>query len=329
MRNATQHGKRPAGFLVAVATVALLFASTDAAQAQKVLRWKFEKGQTFQWKTAQNADITVTINDMEQATTSSFTMTMSMFVKELTDSVASLEVSMDRFQMAMEVAGQKMEYDTDSDEVQEGIGEIFDKTFEPLMSMTYTIKMDDRGEIVDVIVPEESMKMLESIPGMQQFGKMFSKEAMQDMSSTGWLSLPEEALNVGDSWDMESETNNPILGKQISAAHFTYEGTEEVDGRTLEKISMDMDMEFDGDVQNELGLKMSIEDMTLSGTFYFDAERGHLDNSEIKQQMEADLEAGGQTMHQVMDGTVTTTITERKAEAAESESESTESESKE
>lgn len=326
MRTATSHGKRFVGFLVAVAAVALLFASDQSAQAQKVLRWKFEQGQTFQWKTSQNADITVTIKDMEQATTSSFTMTMGMFVKEVADSVASLEVSMDRFQMAMEVAGQKMEYDTDSDEVQEGIGEVFSRTFEPLMAMTYTIKMDDRGEIVDVIVPEESMKMLESMPGMQQFGKMFSKEAMQDMSSTGWLTLPEEGLSVGDSWDLESETDNPILGKQIAAAHFTYEGPEEVDGKTLEKIVMDMDMEFDENIQNELGLKMKVEDMTLSGTFYFDAEAGRLDNSEIKQQMEADLEAGGQSMHQEMDGTVKTTITERKPEAVEEDSDSTESE---
>gem|GEM_PF-502795 len=321
MLNATQHGKRSKGILVAVAAVVLLSARVEPTSAQKVLRWKFEEGQTLEWKTAQNADITMTINDMEQATNTSFTMTMGMFVKQVDEEgVASLEITMDRLQMEMQMAGQKMEFDTDSDEVPAaGIGEMLKKAFDPLMSMTYTIKMDPRGEILDVDVPEESLKMLKSIPGMGQFGKMFTKESMQDMSSTGWMTLPEKGLAVGDSWDTESETNNPILGKQTAATHFTYEGSEEVDGKSLEKISMEMDMKFDGDVENELGIKMNIEDMTLTGTFYFDAEQGRLASSEIKQQMEADLEAGGQSMHQVMDGTVTTTITEQKVETQESE----------
>ncbi len=319
---ATKHGHRFMGFMVAIATGVLLGTFTEGAQAQTVLRWKFEPGQTFEWKTAQNADATVTFNDMEQATNTSFIMTMGMFVKDLDDDgVASLEVSMNRFQMEMQVAGQKMAYDTDSDEVPEGIGQAFKQAFDPVMSMTYTIKMDTRGEIIDVEVPEESLKMLQAMPGMQQFGKMFTKEAMQDMSSTGWLTLPEEALSVGDSWDMDSETNNPLLGKQVSAAHFTYEGSEEVDGKTLDKISMEMDMEFDGEVENDLNIKMDIEDITLTGTFYFDAKQGKLDHSEIKQQMEANLEAGGQAMHQVMDGTVTTTLTENKGKASESENE--------
>lgn len=322
MLTATKYGHRFTGFMVAIATGIVLGFSAETVQAQKVLRWNFEPGQTFEWKTAQNADATVTFNDMEQATNTSFTMTMGMFVKDLDDEgIASLEVSMNRFQMEMQVAGQKMSYDTDSDEAPEGIGEAFQQAFEPVMAMKYTIKMDTRGEVIDVEVPEESMKMLQSMPGMQQFGKMFTKEAMQDMSSTGWLTLPEEGLSVGDTWDMDSETNNPILGKQVSTAHFTYEGSEELDGRTLEKISMEMDMEFDGEVDNELNIKMEIEDMTLNGSFYFDAKLGRLDHSEIKQQMEANLEAGGQAMHQVMDGTVTTTLTENKGETPKSENE--------
>ncbi len=325
MRTATQDGTRSAGFLVAVAAVALLLSSAEPAFAQKMLRWKFEKGQTFAWKMVQDANITMTIGDMEQESSTSFAMTMGMFVKEVDeDSVASLEITMDRFQMEMEMAGQKMEYDSNSDEAPAGLGEVFKKTFDPLMAMTYTFKMDSLGEILDVEVPEDMLKMLESNPGMQQFGKIFSKETLQDMSSTGWLTLPEEGLNVGDSWDMESETTNPILGKQTVATHFTYEGSEELDGRTVEKISMEMDMEFDEDTENELGIKLNIEDMTLTGTFYFDAERGRLAISEIKQEMEADLEVAGQSMHQVTDGTITATITERKPETENEESENDE-----
>ncbi len=322
MCNATQHGNRSIAFLVAVAAVVFLLGTAEQAFAQKVLRWKFEQGQTFEWEMAQHADVVMTIGDMEQTSNTSFTMAMGMFVKQVDDEdVASLEITMDRLHMVMQVAGQTMEYDTDSDEVPAGIGEMLKKAFDPLMAMTYTIKMDSRGQIIDVDVPEDSLKGLKSMPGMEQFGKMFSKEAMQDISSTGWLVLPEEGLNVGDSWDMESETNNPILGKQTVATHFTYEGSEELNGATVEKISIEMDMKFDGDVENKLGIKMDIEDMTLSGTFYFDTEKGRLASSEIKQLMEADLEVGGQSMHQVMDGTITTTITEHADETEQSENE--------
>ncbi len=296
--------------LVLCLAVAALAACVTPAQAQRSLRWKFEQGQTLDWKMIQDMDMTMHIGGQTQEVDNTFGMTMSMFVQDVDDDgTANLEITLGRMQMKMEMLGQTFEFDSDSDEAPQGPAAMIAKAMQPLMGMQYTMSMNEMGEVLEVDVPQETIDMLNKMPGMEQFGSMFDKESLQNASSGGFLPLPEQALMKGDTWSHESEMENPLLGKQTTTMHFVYQGTEEVDGRTLDRIDVDIDMDFgDGEIENPMGLKVTLESGDMSGKYYFDNEAGRVARSEMLMQMETETEVAGQVMQQDVDARIVTTL---------------------
>ena len=77
---------------------------------------------------------------------------------------------------------------------------------------------------------------------------------------------------------------------------YQYDGTADVRGRRVEKIDVSAEVELLPNPNNPAKLEVIAQKM--AGTVYFDADGGHLFESNMTQDMQLKAEAQGQTFEQ-------------------------------
>ena len=87
-----------------------------------------------------------------------------------------------------------------------------------------------------------------------------------------------------------------MLGTAKVQGTYTYEGTADRDGKTLDKIGYQAKWEL-GDAKVG-GLPVKFKDQTLEGVIYFDNAAGRFVESSITQKMTLELSLAGKTINQ-------------------------------
>src|SRR5205807_1173100 len=121
------------------------------------------------------------------------------------------------------------------------------------------------------------------------------------MSQSG-LIMPKEAISKGKTWKSKSDMKLPI-GKMIAEVEYTYAGTEDKDGRSLEKISLKPKATIEPDPNAPIALKLKSHEG--KGTAYFDNTAGRLLETTVQQTMEMEAEVAGMAFTRKMVQTMT------------------------
>jgi len=137
---------------------------------------------------------------------------------------------------------------------------------------------------------------------------MFSEEALVSLVKQASHGFPTEAVNKGDTWKAKTESPIPQLGKMVSDVTLTYAGPEQVDGKTLERIDIEMTMKL---APKEAGdaPRITLKDQKSGGTLYFDNIAGRLSHSKIVQNMVMEIGFGGQNLTQDITQNATVRLT--------------------
>lgn len=278
-------------------------AATETAKA--LFRWKFPEGQSVIWQMDQGMEMSMLVGDMPVTTNMDYSFGMTWKFGGLTPEGNGLvAMTIDGIKMHMKVAGNEIHFDTGNKEaVPEGPLGAAAEIFNALVGLRYDLSMSPRGEIATVDFDEasrEKLKKLQANPAMAQFAQMFSADGMRQMIGQTASLFPEEEVPVGHTWEMIQEIKNPILGPQKMTAKMTYEGVEEVDGRPLDKISVDMDTNL-GDAKLPGVDKFEMTDQDNKQVMYFDRELGRLVSADSTSHMTMKITVMGQTLEQQID----------------------------
>ncbi len=282
--------------LLVVASL-LGFLVAGPAIAAKQFRLKFKEGDVFKVTMNQDTKQTISVMGRDQEMPMNMVMTMTWNVKKVNaDKTFEMTQTIDRVQMTMNLPGQgAMKYDSDSKEAAAGpLAAMLGGLFKPMIKTEFKQKMDPRGEILEVKIPDEALKGLSSNPLLKKF---FSKEAMKEMVTKMSPVLPEQAIDKGFSWSSKVETPAPF-GKMVITSKYTYEGEEQRDNKTLDKFSLSVNMAIDASGDAAAGASFKVQSQKSSGTLYFDSEAGYFVSNSIKQDMTLGGQAAGQAFTQ-------------------------------
>ena len=158
------HRLSPVTLLVGLVVTAV---ASHSAQAETLLRWKFEKGQKTRMVITQEMQMKMVMQEKPIQMTNTSTMEFNMAVTALDEQgVASMSMTADRIRMKMKgPQGVIMEYDSQSDKKPEGMAAMMAPMFKGMLGKPYTTKMDSRGKILEMKLPQGLAESIGKIPG--------------------------------------------------------------------------------------------------------------------------------------------------------------------
>lgn len=282
--------------LGAVAVIGCYCAATQA-QEKVALRWKFSPGEKVIYDMQQEMGIKIKIGERVVETTLKQeleTLTATHTVDE--QGVASIDQSIRRIRMKMNKPdGGVLDFDSakppqedaaEEDEVAKELAPLM----KSLAKAKFGLKMAPTGKVLDVTVPDDLFKEAgESVAG-QMVKQMLSKENLKHMSTQGSPVFPDQPLTVGHKWQNRYTMKMPGVGDQTIDTTYTYQGSEQIEGRELHKIGVKMHFEIAA--AEDTPVKIEFKEQETDGTIYFDNKAGRLNHSNIKQRIVMEVPLG-------------------------------------
>lgn len=296
---------------VAAAVAHLALASEAAAEE---LRYKFQQGEKLQFDVALSMSIAFSGEGMpDQTMTLEQTNEMVWTVEEVEeDGAARLRQTIERLQMSI-TAPPNVEFEYDSASGEEPSGTTAKRVLpllHALVGANFEMTMSPRGEIADVKVPEQVAEALQKAPGAAEMGDMFTEAGFEKMVQQGSPAFPDGDMEPGREWTHTVEL--PAAGpdsRPTITSKYRYLGQEEVDGKTLDAIAVEVDMDLDlAGLVESTGAEVTVESQESGGKMYFDREAGRVHSSSLSGNMDMEIVTFGQTMHAHLEQSLTVNV---------------------
>ncbi|HXG11014.1 MAG TPA: DUF6263 family protein [Gemmataceae bacterium] len=282
----------------------LLVAGTAPAPAQTTLRYKFKEGEKLHYVLEQKMTMKMKVQDQDLTMEMVQTFDQSWNITSVDkDGNATMTQKFDRVRFKMDNPLGKIDYDSKDGKLPEGqLGELLGPLFKALTGLEVGLTMDPRGEVKNLKIPENFLKTLKNMPGAAAFQGMFSEEGLKQMMSQGGLILPKQPVNKDDTWETKTTVKLPF-GKVNTIIVYKYEGPTTRDGKKLEQIGVKLQTKLEDDPKTAVSMKLKEDDS--KGTSYFDNAAGRLVETRLVSSMAMEVTAGGQTLTQKIEQTVT------------------------
>ncbi len=274
------------------------------------LRWKFEAGRVIQVEMVQDMNMIMNVAGQKMETVNKSSNWMTWKVDSVNeDGSARVLTMIDRAMSDIEVPMQGTSHfdSSDPEQTKGPAGAQLEKVYRPMIGVETATVMKPTGEITEVQIPEGSLD------GLDQAGAgsvNLGKETLERLTRDASPAFPEK-LAVGDTWTRDSEMALPGMGKLLLGTTYKYEGTEQVEGRELHRIGMEIKMEFELDpVAGDVSVE--VVEQENSGFIHFDNNAGRIESTTMNQDMIMEIQAQGQTIAQSLVQKVMTRFSEKK-----------------
>lgn len=278
------------------------------------LRWNWRVGDVATYRLTVRNDAVMTGNfpgmdeGMKMHSTQSFQW--DQMVRDVTeDGVATIEATYQRVSMVMDMPqmGQRIQYDSDRPEesttdedtelgvVGEQMEDMMIKPLEGLLGETFTYELAPTGKVLSVSGYDKIMqKMFEQMeenpmgPAMAEaFGEQLSNDSMKQQLEQMMHVLPEEPVEVSDTWKVNLKQSMPFIGKMnydatymlVGHEHFITDQCARLAVKSTWAFEEDTDFKPDPDSQAAQMMQMfdmDIQNATARGDVHFSTERGVL-----------------------------------------------------
>lgn len=292
--------------LLALLITAFVAASAPAQIEETTLAWKFQKGQKYDQQLRQNTITTLSLAGQETKTETTLTTNSTWTIEDVdTLGTATIVQRFARVRFSLTTAAAPVEFDTDSTQEPKGLAKRIAPALNLLAAATFTLKMTPRAEIQDIQLSEGTAKGFNELPAAQTLGGLFSPDSLTNMFKQGAQPFPLKPLKKGDKWSSSTQTKVQGLGKMNTVSKLTYAGPTDVDGKSLERIDVNVKAVVDSE---EASGQTVLRKQTATGTIFFDNKAGHLSNWDFNQSMTMDVQVVGTTVEQQIDQHVTVHI---------------------
>ena len=265
-------------------TAAALAAATTAS-AQTQLRYKFSPGEAATYVTTTTTQSDVPAGGMTMKTQAEQTMTSKRTVTKVNDD-GSAEVSdlTESLKMKNQVTGgpipMTMEWDSTTGEPPTGQLAMAAPVLTALVGSATTYTMSPTGEVSGTEYAEDVREAVKSMPNGEQMLQQFDVNA---------VTLPEEAVSVGDAWPFEFGSGG-AGGKMTLSGEMTLMSVE----GGVAVIEGPFTVAVDGEMMP--GMKMDVKKSEGKMTTRFDVEQGHILEQTTDLDMTVDMSFAGQQM---------------------------------
>lgn len=282
-----------------VALLALgLLALPRPAEAQKVLRYKYQKGEARQMEIAQNMAMSINAGDRIVEMKMNQNMVMLQTVEDVdAEGVSTIGIQIQQIKMKMEGAPEaSFDYDSTKKEAPTGpVAQLLGPLLGAMTKGKVVTKVTSQGKALDVAVPQEWTNAI-AAGGLPGLGEMFSKDGFGQLMKQNSATFPEGTVKPGDSWSDSIEVKAPVVGKQTVKTTYTYEGEEVVEGKKLDRLGVVIEMQF-GDGEGQPAV-INVKEQSAKGFLRFDNDAGQLVDGEINQNMKMEVNVAGNALTQ-------------------------------
>ncbi|WP_166829843.1 DUF6263 family protein [Thalassoroseus pseudoceratinae] len=252
------------------------------------LRYKFTPGEVNTYQTTNKTKQEVSVAGQEISNTVDMTITATRGVERKTeDGLFRVKSTNKRIRVQGDF-GPAGKYKFDSEALEPETGSILSDSLNPVFaslgSVEVSFTVSDQGEVRDVSGYEEALAgIVKDGPAAAAFSGGGSNEAFKSSLSDTLPRLPEEAVKVGDSWELPYDLTLKGLGKFKGTRTYTLDEVAEKDGRQIATISMDLELE--GTIELKQGpakVTGTFEVSDSDAKYHFDLESGRIASSELK-----------------------------------------------
>jgi len=279
--------KLPAFLLPLIALLCIAMPPAHGEEAV-TLKQRFVVGKRYEFGMKMTQTTTINIGGQEMDQTMNMAFKHSMNVSQHEDGKRKrVTMRYGRVAMEMNVAGQKMEFDSDKKDAHAGplasIGGLVGKEFRMLL--------DENDHVLDVENFDEILKAFSSDPiAGKVMGQFLNKDSMKELVQGSMLrAMPDHPVKPGDSWPVTYGTKMGQMGSMKVEGTYTYNKPVELAGHVCALIgtvaTLTMDMDFSkmaggaaggnaevAEVIKKMGMKIS--DAKMIGSITFDPELG-------------------------------------------------------
>jgi hypothetical protein len=290
-----------------LAVLATSVGAAPPAQGADPLRWKFKPGEMLRYTMVQETVQGVKAGGQEVKTNLNQTVNMHWEVKSVSsDGVAQMSQTIDHVRMKVDGAGNSFEFDSATSKVPEGqIAGLLVPLLKALVGAEFTLKMNARGELSDVKVPQKLIDSLRQASPAATAGGMFSEDGLKNLISQSSLALPEGTLEKGKTWTNQSRLPIPMVGTMVMDKRYTFEGPDPKAAGLLQ-ISLETKMNLEQAADSNVAVKITSHDG--KGEFSFDPMAGHMVSSHVDDKMKMSVSVQGQNIEQSTDTTTRMTL---------------------
>jgi hypothetical protein len=252
------------------------------AQKSVDLKYDLNKGDSYHYVINTDQDIVFNANGQTMSMDNIMVFEVSSRVADANKDSINLEMTIDRVKMTQSIFGMQVNYDTDDPSTtQNPMSAQLAETFGSLIGKSFLQVMDVRGNVIRMD--------MSNLSGNDDFANNLSSGAQ-------FGNYPDHAVSVGESWEKDI---TPLKGSDMKV-HAKY---------TLEKVSgKQATIKFDGTLTAN---NVQDVDMKLNGTqkgeMIVDVKTGWLIESNIDQELNLDMDQGGQKFPATISGTIKTT----------------------
>jgi hypothetical protein len=284
-----------------------LVASLSAfpARAENLLRWKFAQGQKLSVTLEQKIDLDTTSGTKPRKIAIEMRMDMRWNVDAVdADGLAEISQTITRLKMHLEMAGTgPIDFDTDSTKPPQGAAEYF-AAASKLIGLEIKTEINARGEIVSVAISDEDKQKIGAALAGTALAPLFSSAGLAETLKQTAAVLPEQAVNIDDTWQRES-TAKLTVGQVRQQTTYTYRGPRDVDGQMLEAIELASQLEVVKPADAERPVTLKEHEHT--GTLLFDAAAGRFVEAKVVQKLVTESPYRGTQVRVSANTTLTTT----------------------
>jgi hypothetical protein len=284
--------------ITAGAVVLALAWHAGPAHAQTKLRYQFKAGTKQGQVFDQKMKVAMTVNGMNIDMKIDQSMEISYHVKKVdADGTAHLDVKFDRVKMSVDGFTGVVELDSkDTEEATGPVGKALQQVVRAIAGCDMAMTIAPTGAVKDVALSAASKKKFDELPAGQNGGLgSFTSEGGLKAMAQGGIVFPTEAIAKGKSWTHDRDLDMPF-GKLHTTTKYTYEGTEEKDGRKLEKLVFTPEIKLEPDA--DAPLKINFKNVESKGRALFDNRTGRPVEVASEATMEVTVEVNGMTITQ-------------------------------
>ena len=266
-------------YLLAISS-AVLFCAFPADADETLLRWKLHPDQTLNIRIDQTIKTEATGIPKPRNLSLTLLMEVSWTVVEVSDQgVARIKHTLNRFASTRTGDLPTIQFDSADDRRLSGPARSIADSVRPLLGTEFLVTMNDRGEFIDVAMPEGQIAQSANA----KFAAMLTPKGISEIMRQSAVVLPQQPLDSGGQWtsDAKLTTSLGVLQQQNT---YAYAGTVLHDGRPQEKIEVVTDLELMTPA-NDSSSKSVLREHKCSGVLWFDAEAGRFAASEVNQSL--------------------------------------------
>ena len=260
--------------------------------------YQWKKGATLKYRIVQKSTTTLSglpggMGDLtiDQSTT----QTLSSVVDDVAaDGTATLRQSVDAIKMEMNSPMMTMAYDSATPDANTGpMAAMLKDVFSQMIGQSYTVTIAPSGEVKKVDgISRLADKMFKNIPPDPAMAGMLdglkanlSDDAMRNLFTQSFPQFPDKPIKVGDSWDLQSSSANPMLGTLLTSVKATLKSVDADAGGRVARVATAISVKRDPTKPvptNPMGMTLEVGDSTGGGEQVFEAGTGLLRSSTVQ-----------------------------------------------